>query len=156
MEDELIIGDAVVNKNKTSSFTLMNSSDHVMKFNWNQGDKDEFRFYPQVGHIQGHTTKQIKVVFKSDKTVKYDKIDLVCETQQIDQKPVEGESGFKDWDDTMKTMVMVRPSEYKKIMQERQIAERKRKEEAEAAAAAAATKGKGKPPAKTAKKDDGP
>jgi len=57
MEDELIIGDAVVNKNKTSSFTLMNSSDHVMKFNWNQGDKDEFRFYPQVGHIQGHTTK---------------------------------------------------------------------------------------------------
>lgn len=71
-----------------------------------------------IGHLKGKTSKQIKIVFKSNKTVKYDKIDLTCETSQIDQKP-DPETGakyYRDWDDTMKTMRMVRPSEYKKIM----------------------------------------
>lgn len=56
----------------------------------------------------------------------------------------------------MKTMIMVRPSEYKKIMQERQIAERKRKEEAEAAALAAQAKNAKKPPPKVAKNNETP
>jgi hypothetical protein len=88
-------------------------------------------------------------MFKSGKTVKYDKIDLLCETFQIEQKPdPENYPGqkYRDWDDTMKTVRMVRPSEHKKIMKQREEEERKRKEEAEAAAAAAANKGK--PPAK--------
>ncbi len=74
-------------------------------------------------------------MFKSTKTVKYDKIDLACETLQIEQK-ADPETGakYRDWDDTMKTMRMVRPSEYKKIMKQRDEEERKRKEEAEAAA----------------------
>jgi hydrocephalus-inducing protein len=46
----------------------------------------------------------------------------------------------------MKTVRMVRPSEHRKIMKQREEEERKRKEEAEAAAALAANKGK--PPAK--------
>lgn len=57
----------------------------------------------------------------------------------------------------MKTVRMVRPSELRKIMQDREIEERKRKEEAEAALAAAAkkapAKGGAKPPAK---KDESP
>ena len=57
----------------------------------------------------------------------------------------------------MKTVRMVRPSELRKIMQEREIEERKRKEEAEDALAAdlkkAPAKGGAKPPAK---KDDTP
>lgn len=77
----------------------------------------------------------------------------------IDQKPAEegaeDEGGFKDWDDTMTVVRMVRPSELKKIMAEREAEERRRKEEAEAAAAAAAKGGKGAkggkpPPAKDA------
>lgn len=81
------------------------------------------------------TSKQIKVVFKSNKTVKHDKIDLMCETYCIEQKPdTETGAKYRDWDDTMKTMRMVRPSEYKKIMRLREDEERKRKEEAEAAA----------------------
>ena len=54
----------------------------------------------------------------------------------------------------MKTLRMVRPSEYKKIMKQREEEERKRKEEAEAAAAAAQSKKAAKPPAKGAKKDE--
>jgi hypothetical protein len=56
----------------------------------------------------------------------------------------------------MKTVRMVRPSEYKKIMKQREEEERKRKEEAEAAAAAAAAKGKApaKAPAKPAAKEE--
>ena len=91
-----------------------------------------------VGHLKGKSSKQIKVVFKSLKTVKYDKIDLLCETSQIEQKP-DPETGakYRDWDDTMKTVRMVRPSEHRKIMKQREDEERKRKEEAEAAALAA-------------------
>ena len=60
---------------------------------------------------------------------------MICETFQIDQKS-DPETGakFRDWDDTMKTMRMVRPSEYRKIMKHREDEEKKRKEEAEAAA----------------------
>lgn len=110
-----------------------------------------------VGHLKAKSSKQIKVVFKSGKSVKYDKIDLNCETFQIEQKGAS--EGYRDWDDTMKTMRMVRPSEYKKIMRQREEEEKKRKEEAEAAAAAAAAaaqkKGAAKPPPKAAaKKDD--
>lgn len=87
MEDELLIGDCIVNKAKSATFQLVNNSDRAVKFRWNQGDKDEFRFFPSLGHIQSKTSKQIKVIFKSQKTVKYEKIDLLCETFQIEQKP---------------------------------------------------------------------
>lgn len=43
----------------------------------------------------------------------------------------------------MKTMRMVRPSEYRKIMKQREDEEKKRKEEAEAAALAAQKGAKG-------------
>jgi hypothetical protein len=80
----------------------------------------------------------------------------MCETIVIEQKPAEDDEdkGFKEWDDTMKTARMVRPSELARIKAQREIDERKRKEEAEAAAAAAAKGGKKAPPPK--KKDDGP
>jgi len=78
----------------------------------------------------------------------------------IEQKPAEDGApaegpGFRDWDDTMKTVRMVRPSELKKIMIEREAEERRRKEEAEAAQAAAAKKG-AKGAKAPAKKDDAP
>ena len=78
-------------------------------------------------------------------------IELMCDTQVIeymDGEEVLPPTDHKDWDDTMKTVRMVRPSELKKIMQERRVEEQKKKEEAEAAAAAAKG-GKGaKKPAK--------
>lgn len=91
---------------------------------------------------------------KGTKTVKYDKIDLTCETYQIEQKPQENGKTYLDWDDTMKTMRLVRPSEHKKIMQQREQEERKRKEEAELAAIAALGKKAPKAPAK--KKEEVP
>jgi hypothetical protein len=78
-------------------------------------------------------------------TKKYENIDFVCETQIITQA---GEM-WNDWDDTMKTVRMVRPSEQAKILRDKEIADLKRKEEAEIAAFMAANKGK-KPPAKPA------
>jgi hypothetical protein len=84
LEDELVIGDCIVNKVKSATFQLVNSGDKVVKFRWNQGDKDEFRFYPSSGHLNAKSSKTIKIIFKSAKTVKYDKIDLLCETSQIE------------------------------------------------------------------------
>jgi hydrocephalus-inducing protein len=142
-----------VGKSKSASFQLANNGDKAVRFSWNVGDKDEFRLYPSQGHLRAHSTKQIKVVFRSAKSVQYDQIELQCETVVIEQKSEEGE--FKEWDDTMKTVRMVRPSELKKIMMEREAEERRRREEAEAAQAAAAKNAKGKQKT-TAKKEEAP
>jgi hydrocephalus-inducing protein len=152
--DELQIGDCIVGKSKSASFQLANNGDKAVRFTWNVGDKDEFRLYPSQGHLRAHSTKQIKVVFRSAKSVQYDQIELQCETVVIEQKPEEG-GEFKEWDDTMKTVRMVRPSELKKIMMEREAEERRRREEAEAAQAAAAKNAKGKQKT-TAKKEEAP
>ena len=81
---------------------------------------------------------------RGKETKKYEKVDFQCETHSIEQT----EKGWIDFDDTMKTLKMVRPSEFKKIQREKELAEARRKEEQEAAAAAAAGKKGGKPPAK--------
>ena len=78
----------------------------------------------------------------------YDLVDLVCEVTPIQQTAVANGSVFTDWDDSMKTLQMVRPSYYKKIMKQREEEEIRRKEAAEAAAAAAAGKKGGTAPPK--------
>lgn len=45
-EDELMIGDCIINKAKSVSFMIVNNGEKTVKFRWNQGDKDEFKFYP--------------------------------------------------------------------------------------------------------------
>lgn len=56
-EDELVLGDCIVNKHKGCTFNIVNNGDKVIKFRWNQGDKDEFKFYPMVGHLKAKGTK---------------------------------------------------------------------------------------------------
>ena len=114
---------------------MQNSGDKDLKFRWNSGaaDRDEFTFYPSVGHLKGGQSKQIKVMVRGKETKKYEKIDFLCETQTIAQKGEEGHK-FTDWDDTMKTVKMVRPSEHRKFIRDKEVAEIKRKEEAELAA----------------------
>jgi len=133
-EEELLIGDCVIGKARAVSFNMVNTcGDKDLKFRWSAGapDRDEFTFYPTFGHLRAGTTKTIKVIVRGKETKKYDKVDFTCDTQEIKQ----GESGvWTDFDDTMKTMRMVRPSEFKKIERARENAETKRKEEAEAAA----------------------
>jgi len=81
-------------------------------------------------------------MIRGKETKKYENIDFVCETQQVTMPE------WQEWDDTMKTLKMVRPSEQRKILRDREFAELKRKEEAEAAAFAANAKKGAKPPAK--------
>jgi glutamate synthase domain-containing protein 3 len=73
---------------------------------------------------------------RGKETKKYENIDFVCETTVINQHGDEANK-WNDWDDTMKTLKMVRPSEQRKILRDREYAEHKRKEEAELAAFAA-------------------
>ena len=65
IEDELHIGDCIVGKAKSATFSLVNSGDKAVKFRWNQGDKEEFKFFPSTGHLAAKSSKQIKVIFKS-------------------------------------------------------------------------------------------
>ena len=57
LEDELVIGDTIVNKAKSATFSIVNNGDKPVKFRWNQGDKDEFKFYPSVGHLAAKSSK---------------------------------------------------------------------------------------------------
>ena len=86
---------------------------------------------------------------RGKETKKYEKVDFVCETQTIVQKVVEG-SKWTEWDDTMKTVKMVRPSEHRKFIRDKEVADIKRREEAEAAAFAAQNQKGAKPPTKVA------
>lgn len=79
-------------------------------------------------------------------TKKYEKIDFTCETQVIEQHEEGKKNHFNEWDDTMKTLKLVRPSEFKKIEKLKEIAEIKRKEDIELAAYNAQAKKAGKPP----------
>lgn len=83
-EDELDVGDCVVGKQKTVTFQLTNSGDRAVRFHWSTGDKDEFRLYPSKGHLKAHASKPVTVAFKSDKEVRYSKIELLCETVAIE------------------------------------------------------------------------
>ena len=152
LEDELRIGDCVIGKAKAATFHMVNNGDKDIKFRWSAGDKEEFKFYPSVGHLKAKAAKRIKIMVRGTQSVRHDKIDLSVEVAEIEQQNTQA---FHDWDDTMKTLRMVRPSEYRKIMKQREDEERARREAAEAAAAAA-TKGKGKAPAKAAKKEEAP
>jgi len=139
LEDELNIGDCIIGKAKAATFQIVNNGDKDVKFRWSSADKDEFRFYPSLGHLKAKCVKRIKVMVRGTQAVKYEKIDLSCEVTQIEQTA----GSYQDWDDTMKTLRMVRPSEYRAIMKKREDEERVRKEAAEAAAAAAAGGKKG-------------
>lgn len=127
----------------------MNNGDATIRFRWNAGDKEEFKFYPGEGLLKGHSSKRMKIMVKGIDKKKYDKIDLNCELSQVEQP-----GDFQDWDDTMKTLRMVRPSEHRKIMRDRELMAQKRKEELEAAALAATGKKAAKPPAKDKKKGE--
>ena len=101
----------------------MNNGDATIRFRWNAGDKEEFKFYPGEGLLKGHSSKRMKIMVKGIDKKKYDKIDLNCELSQVEQP-----GDFQDWDDTMKTLRMVRPSEHRKIMRDRELMAQKRKE----------------------------
>ena len=99
---------------------------------------------PSVGHIAPKSSKAVKVVFRAESSVKYEDLEVMCESSAVTQAG----SSFIDWDDSQTEIRLVRPSEYKKIMRQRELEEQRRREEAEAAAAAAAAGGKKGAPAK--------
>ena len=59
----MFIGDCVIGKARAVTFALVNSGDKDLKFRWNSGapDREEFAFYPSVGHLE-NTTKLISFV----------------------------------------------------------------------------------------------
>jgi len=57
----------------------VNNGDATIRFRWNAGDKEEFKFYPSEGLLKGHSSKRMKIMVKGIDKKKYDKIDLNCE-----------------------------------------------------------------------------
>jgi hypothetical protein len=85
-EEELVIGDCVINKARAVNFEMVNTYDKDLKFRWSAGapDRDEFTFYPSYGHLRAGTSKTIKVMVRGKETKKYEKVDFTCETQTIE------------------------------------------------------------------------
>lgn len=84
MEDELLIGDCIIGKAKAATFQMVNNGDKDIKFRWNSADKDEFRFYPMVGHLKAKSSKRMKVMVRGSAPQKFEKIDLTCECTNIE------------------------------------------------------------------------
>lgn len=143
LEDELRLGDAIINKPKSVNFNIANTSDKPIKFQWNVVEPG-FTFLPSVGHLRPNSSKLVNVKYLADEAKVLKDIEVMCDTTAINQNSSE----FADWDDSMTEVKLIRPSEMKKILAIKEARERIRKEEAEAAAAAAAKKGAKKPPAK--------
>jgi len=64
LEDELVIGDCIIGKAKAATYSMVNNGDKDIKFRWNSGDKDEFKFYPTCGHLKAKSSKRIKVMVR--------------------------------------------------------------------------------------------
>lgn len=80
---------------KRFTFSLRNNGARPIKFNW--PEHESFEFKPSAGHLNSKTSKAISITFKSQKTVQYKDLALVCETIQINQNSSE----FLDWDNSM-------------------------------------------------------
>ncbi len=68
LEDELRFGDAIVNKSKGAEFSIMNTSDKPVRFEWSTAEPG-FSFLPSVGHLKPMSSKLIKAKFLSHEPV---------------------------------------------------------------------------------------
>lgn len=68
LEDELRFGDAIVNKAKTVEFSIVNTSNKPIRFEWNAAEPG-FSFLPCVGHLKPMGSKLIKAKFLSHEPV---------------------------------------------------------------------------------------
>jgi hypothetical protein len=59
--DELKLGDCIINKVKQAQFMLANNGEKPIRFEMTAGALEGFKFMPGIGHIKPHQTKEIKV-----------------------------------------------------------------------------------------------
>ena len=124
LEDEIHFGDSVINIEKKISFQIKNNSNNPIRFKWDTTTED-FVMTPRVGHLHEHSAKWITCTFKSQKTVTYKDLPMICQIQGIAAKDT------KDWDDSMVNTRYVTKTEYDWYIRKFEEEERKRKEEEE-------------------------
>lgn len=69
LEDEINLGDCVINSEKRVNFSIKNNSKEAVKFVWNSQGNDDFTLIPRIGHLASKASKNITLVFKSMKSV---------------------------------------------------------------------------------------
>ena len=144
LEDEVNLGDCVINMEKKLAFSLKNHSNAQIRFQFNAQGCEDFNFIPRCGHINAKAAKSIVLSFKSTKPILHKAFALLCETTQIIQD--KGHE-FKDWDDSMSVIRYATKTEFDWLQKKREEeAQRRRQEELEKAALLA----KQKPGAKKA------
>lgn len=154
LEDEVDLGDCVINAEKTVQFAIRNNSPSPIRFTWTTQGNEDFVLVPRTGQLKGRCTKGIKLKFRSPKSNTYKSFQLALETRQIQQAAPEGEE-FVDWDDAMTNVRYVTPTEFNWYQKRREEAEQKRREEEAALAAVQQKKGSKKESKKAAKKEEG-
>eukprot|EP01022_Parablepharisma_sp_SALTPOND_P020800 TRINITY_DN386_c0_g1_i3.p1 TRINITY_DN386_c0_g1~~TRINITY_DN386_c0_g1_i3.p1 ORF type:complete len:4093 (+),score=589.86 TRINITY_DN386_c0_g1_i3:873-13151(+) len=126
-EDELKIGDCIIDKPKKVQFTMVSKSDKHLRFEW-LNYKKELRCYPRVGFLKPHASKTMVFVFRAKAPVKIQEDTIWCKFIEIQPEGKE----VPEWDDIMTETRMVRPSELKLLMAKRAEQEAKIMEENEA------------------------
>lgn len=85
LEDEVDLGNCVINQEKKVFFAVKNNSSEPIKFQWNTQGCEDFNIIPRQGHLQGNSSTSLMLVFKSMKSVTHNKFNLLCETKRIKQ-----------------------------------------------------------------------
>eukprot|EP00825_Cyclidium_porcatum_P002075 TRINITY_DN1095_c0_g1_i4.p1 TRINITY_DN1095_c0_g1~~TRINITY_DN1095_c0_g1_i4.p1 ORF type:complete len:1802 (-),score=468.45 TRINITY_DN1095_c0_g1_i4:3309-8714(-) len=152
LEDEVDLGDCVINQEKIIKFAIKNNSANSIRFVWTTQGNEDFVIIPRVGQLKGKSAKGVTLKFKSQKTNTYKQFQLSLESKQITQNLAEGEE-FQDWDDSLTNVRYVTLSEYNWYQKKKEEEEQKRREE-EAALANQSKKGSKKEAKKQAKKEE--
>jgi len=127
-EDEIKIGDCVIEKPYKIQFSISSKTDKTLRFEW-LNYKKELKIYPRVGFLKPHAQKNCIFVFKAKSPVKIQSEPIYCRFSEIQSEKPNME--IPDWDDQVMETRMVRPSELKMLIQKRAEEEQKMLEENE-------------------------
>lgn len=103
-ENDLNFKDNIVGRQQIQSFRLMNVSTDDIRFSW--VPNNDFTFQPKTGHLRKGTSKEITVIFSTEKPVKYNNLKVNCQWSKITLENPDA----PDWDDTMKVVKFVSKS----------------------------------------------
>lgn len=69
LEDEVNLGDCILNQEKKLTFAVKNNSSEPIRFNWNTQGCEDFQLVPRNGHLKGKSSKNITLIFKSKMSI---------------------------------------------------------------------------------------
>ena len=98
-ESEIYFKDTICGVSQKSTFHMKNISQNDIRFVWMS--HSDFIFIPKIGHIKAESSKNITVIFSTEKPIKHNPLKAICQWTKIQLE----DSNSIEWDDTMKNII---------------------------------------------------